>query len=115
MRGDTRMGRTPAGEDSVHSPFWTGYGLVSVPIRRHRLSVRYDRFETEDDDGLPVLDPNEESGNAWTGCYAFEPGPHLRLAVEVVRAEYDRTERVLQGQPRHGQETLLQASWRIWF
>jgi hypothetical protein len=68
-----------------------------------------------DEDGLPVLDPNDESGSAWTGCYAFEPSPHHRLALEVVRVEADRAERVLLGLPRHIDETLVQASWRISF
>jgi hypothetical protein len=115
MEGDTHMGRTPAGEEAVVVPFYAVYGLVSVPLRRHRLSVRYDWFRTEDEDGLGDLDPNAEDGEAWTACYAFEATKGLRFAAEVIRVESDRAIRPLLGDPLHAAETLLQVSWRTSF
>lgn len=115
MDGATYMGRTPAGEDAVDVPFTTAYALVSVPARRHRLSLRYDWFRTEDHDVLTGFDPNDEKGSAWTACYAFEATSRLRLAVEVIRLESDRTVRPLLGLPLHLEETLLQVSWRTDF
>lgn len=116
LRGDTHMGRTPSGEEAVLVPFETTYGLVSVPIRRHRLTLRYERFETGDRDVLPSsLDPNQENGSAWTGCYMYEPTAQQRLAVELIRVEAERAVRPLQGFPLSTTETLLQLSWRIAF
>jgi hypothetical protein len=115
MDGATYMGKTPAGEDLVAVPFTTAYGLLSVPVRRHRLSVRYDWFRTEDNDVLPDLDPNQEDGWTWTACYAFEATDHLRLALEVVHVESDRAMRPLLGLPLRAEETLLQVSWRTDF
>jgi hypothetical protein len=115
LSGDTHMGRTPAGEEAVVVPFYAAYGLASVPVRRHRLSVRYDWFRTEDKDALRDLDPNDEDGSAWTASYAFEATKNLRFAAEVIRIESDRTMRPLLGAPLHAEETLLQVSWRTSF
>ena len=109
------MGKTPAGQDLVAAPFSTSYGLVSVPIRRHRLSLRYERFKVEDEDVLPELDPNDEDGSAWTACYAFEASRHNRLALEVMHVDSERSVRRALGLPLRLEETLLQASWRISF
>jgi len=115
MRGDTHMGRTRQGYEAVDAPFETTFGLVSVPVRRHRLTFRYERFETDDDDALAVLDPNQEDGTAWTLAYAFQATDALRLAVEVLHVEADRAVRPLQGRPIGSDETLLQVSWRLAF
>lgn len=115
LRGDTHMGRTPTGAEAVMVPFQTTYGLLSVPIRRHRLTVRYERFKTEEEDALPDLDPNDESGSAWTAAYVFEATEQQRIAVEVIRVEADRRIRPLQGFPESTDETLVQVSWRIAF
>jgi hypothetical protein len=115
MDGATSMGQTPAGGAAVAVPFETAYGLVSAPHRRHRLSLRYDWFRTEENDTLTDIDPNGEEGSAWTACYAFEPTSHLRLAVEVSRVESDRRIRPLLGSPLRLEETLVQVSWRTDF
>jgi hypothetical protein len=115
IQGDTHMGRTPGGDEAVVAPFQTTFGLVSVPVGRHRLSVRYDHFKTDDHDVLSVLDPNQEHGSAWTGCYMFEPTEHQRLAVEVIRVDSERAVRPAQGFPLRIVETLVQASWRLAF
>lgn len=115
LRGDTHMGFTPNGAEAVMAPFRTTYGLVSAPLRRHRLTVRYERFQIEDADALPDLDPNQEDGNAWTACYTFEATEHQRIAAEVIRTESERAVRPLQGFPLRTVETLLQLSWRIDF
>lgn len=115
MSGSTYMGKTPEGNDAVDVPFRAAYGLLTIPYRRHRLSVRYDWFRTEDHDVLAELDPNDEDGSAWTACYAFEATSRLRLALEVIRVESDRRVRPLLGGPLHAEETLLQVSWRTAF
>jgi len=115
MRGDTHMGRTPAGMEAVLVPFETSYALISVPIRRHRLTLRYDRFETDDTDALPELDPNGESGDAWTAAWIFEATDQIRIAVEAIRVDADRDVHLLQELPRSTEETLIQVSWRLAF
>jgi hypothetical protein len=115
MRGDTHMGRTPGGDEAVVVPFQTTFGLLTVPIRRHRLTVRYDHFKTDDRDVLSVLDPNQEHGSAWTACYMFEPAEHQRLAVELIRVDSERAVRPAQGFPLRTVESLVQVSWRLAF
>lgn len=113
MRGTTHMGFTPTGAEAVEVPFYAGYAMLSVPLRRHRLSVRWDHFETEDEDALPLIDPNQETGHAWTACYAFEATEHQRLSLEVIHVQADRAVRPALGLPLREKQTLLQASWRI--
>jgi len=115
MRGDTHMGVTRAGYEAVDVPFYTTFGLVSIPAGRHRFTARYERFETEDDDALPMLDPNTEDGSAWTVAWLFDATDAVRLAVEVLHVEADRDVRLLQGLPLHSDETQLQVSWRLAF
>ena len=115
MRGDTHMGRTLTGYEAVDVPFATSFGLLSIPVRRHRLSFRYEWFETDDTDALPLLDPNQEDGSAWMVAYAFEATDAVRLAVEVVHLEAERAVRPLQGFPLRTEETLLQVSCRVAF
>jgi hypothetical protein len=115
MRGDTHMGRTLAGYEAVDVPFETSFGLLSIPARRHRLTLRYERFETRDEDALPALDPNEEDGTAWTAAYSFEATDAMRLALELIHVEADRVVRPLQGFPLRSEETLVQLSWRVAF
>jgi len=86
-----------------------------VPLRRHRLSLRYERFLTRDQDALTALDPNQEDGDAWTACYAFEPSVRQRLAFELVHVEAERAARRGAGLQPLARETLFQASWRIAF
>jgi hypothetical protein len=114
LQGETHMGRTPAGDEAVLVPFRASYGLVSVPVRRHRLSLRYERFRTDDEDVFLALDPNAERGSAWTACYAFEASQRQRLAFEVIQVDADRVLHRVLRLPR-GKETLLQTSWRISF
>jgi hypothetical protein len=115
VRGDTHMGRTTAGEDMVSVAFATTFGLLSLPVQRHRLTARYERFESDDQDALPVLDANQEQGSAWTLAYAFQATDAVRLAVEVVRIEAERAVRPLQGFPLRSDETLVQLSLRVAF
>ena len=115
MDGATYMGRTPEGHDAVDVPFSTAYGLVSAPVGRHRFSVRYDWFRTEEHDVLTEFDPNSEDGSAWTACYAFEATARQRIAVEVIYVESDRAMRPLLGSPLRIEETLVQVSWRTDF
>jgi hypothetical protein len=115
MRGDTHMGRTMEGYEAVDVPFQTTFGLVSIPLRKHRLTLRYERFETEDVDALPSLDPNDEEGTAWTLAYLFQASDAVRLAVEVIHVEADRAVRPLLELPARTDETMLQVSWRVAF
>jgi len=115
MRAAIASGKTADGQDLVRAPFQTTYALLSVPLSRHRLSLRYERFLTRDRDALPALDPNQEDGDAWTACYAFEPSERQRLALELVRVEAERAARNAAGLQPLARETLFQASWRIGF
>lgn len=115
LHGRTIMGRTPEGQPRVDCDFWTRFGMGSLSLGRHRLSVRYDEFYVEDDDAFVEQDPNEEHGHAWTAAYSFRTGEKHRLAVEALQVDSHRGVRAQMGLPEHAQETLVQASFRVRF
>lgn len=113
--GETAMGAAPEGGHKVDNWYATTYGLLTAKAGRHRVSLRYDRFEVEDRDALRVEDDNDEDGEAWTAAYLVETGQHHRLAFEWTRIVSDRAARASLGLPAHAEEDLFQASFRLLF
>lgn len=90
MDGETGMGfrRGP----HVQTAFSSGYFLVSRDSERWRLSLRYDRFETEDLDkkrGLSA-DENEEEGNSYTAAWTWKWGESWRLMADATYLDANR-------------------------
>jgi hypothetical protein len=115
LDGRSNMGFTPAGDIAVDAAFRAVYGLASFRRGRHRFSVRYDRFEIEDQDVLQPLDNNEEKGSGWTMAYLVRTGEKHRLAFELLGVDSDRPSRSTVGLPRDAREILFQASFQLEF
>lgn len=82
------IGETATRTNPFDSTFQALYPLVSYRWRNHRVSVRYDNFRVEDDDGQP---PNSrERGEAVTFAYLFEFWLRHRLAFEYIIVDSDR-------------------------
>ena len=113
LDGDTRMGFDPPGEPKVVFGFRAGYGLLSLPLGRHRLSLRYDRFRIEDRDEFVLEDNNNESGSAWTIAYLIRTGERHRLALELLRNESERAARRGLGLEPSSTDYLFQVSFRL--
>jgi hypothetical protein len=86
MRGSTTMGRGPA---FVDADFFAAYLLVSGKTGRHRLTGRYELFNTEEQDFSPA-ELNEENGRAWTLTWMFDVAAAVRLAAELTQVIGDR-------------------------
>jgi hypothetical protein len=97
----------------VLAPFRAAYLLASRELGRHRVSVRYDRFEVDDHDRT-VNDPNQESGHAWTAAWFVSPGrlgsklSGWRLGLEYLRVASDRPARRLLDEPARRTEQTWQ-------
>lgn len=115
LRGRSTMGRMPDGAAAVGPVPVTSYGLVTKAFGRHRLTVRYDRFEVTQQDAMPEVDDNSEDGSAWTAAYQLKTGEKHRVALEVLRVESTRPARRTLGLPAHAAETAMQASFRLRF
>jgi len=96
LRGETRMGVLPTGENAVVAEFEAVYLLASwlqPAANRHRATVRYDAFRVRDRDQFPTEDANDESGTAWTFAYSFAPTERGRLTLEILRVNSTRSNR----------------------
>jgi hypothetical protein len=109
------MGKAPDGQDLVRAPFQTTYALLSVPLRRHRLSLRYERFLTRDQDALSALDPTRRT--ATRGRPVTPSSPRCASGWRSSWCTWRRSARrgAARGLQPLARETLFQASWRIAF
>jgi hypothetical protein len=83
------IGQTYTEANDFQSTFAAWYPLVSYRYRGHRLTVRYDDFRVDDDDGPP---PTRERGHAVTVAYLFEFWLRHRVGVEYVWVDSERPE-----------------------
>ena len=87
MEGSTGMGFGP--EPYVQLDFESAYFLASYRPGDVRISLRWETFETVDRDRKERYDNNED-GEAWTLAVFWEPGPALRLGVELLDVDAER-------------------------
>ena len=114
MRGGTSVVTVPTEPNGVvNTDFWATYLLVSKEFDRHRVSLRLDRFGTNDED--TSLDNNNEHGTAVTAAYVLRPAPRQRLTIEALYVKSYRPERAALGLPIRIGETQFQASYRFFF
>jgi len=114
MKGGTTTVSVPgAPTPVVDTDFWAAYLLASKEFGRHRLSVRLDRFGTNDND--TSLDDNNEHGTAVTVGYVLRPAARQRLTIEALYVKSYRPERAFLGLPVRTVETQFQASYRFFF
>ena len=116
MSGDSTMGRK-YGWLVVDIDFSSYYLLVSQPMGRHRMTLRYDHFETKDiDNGL--IDPlgtNDENGDAWTVAYSLNIKRRQSLMFEALYISSDRPARSQIGTMPDREELQLQINYRLFF
>ncbi|MEM6792480.1 MAG: hypothetical protein AAF725_00735 [Acidobacteriota bacterium] len=107
MTGFTKMG-IPNGFRAA-ADYHAGYLLASWANERFRFSLRYDDFETEEQDFSVLDDPNSGSGNGFTLAAFYEsPRYPMRLGVEFLDADAERTTfGLLTGDGENGGQTLL--------
>ncbi len=114
MRGSTTVVTLPTEPSAVvDTRFWAAYALASRAFGRHRVSLRLDRFGTNDRDSS--IDDNNEHGTAITAAYVLRPAPRQRLTVEALYVKSYRPERTHLGFPVRASEMLFQASYRFFF
>ncbi|HEX5757189.1 MAG TPA: hypothetical protein VFY12_12685 [Arenimonas sp.] len=108
LQGSTVAGR----RHSVAADYRAGYLLLSHLRGAHRFSVRFDAFAIDDRDRT-VSDPNGEHGNAQALAWVWSPpGRAWHIALEWLRIDSTRDNRVLIGEPSKRVENSLSAAWR---
>jgi len=114
MSGRTSMGEMIDSKYAVDAGFWASSILLSKSFRVHRLSLRHDRFGTDENDYLPQ-DINREQGYAWTANYNLTLAKRHQFNFEISRIVSDRPARVSLSQTSQQEETLWQIAYRLFF
>jgi hypothetical protein len=116
MDGYTTVVTVPgAASPVVDTSYTSAFLLLSHEWDQHRVSARFEYFETEDDDVL-LPDNNNEWGNALTLAYVLRPADNQRLTVEYLHVHSNRPERTLSfGEPQRATEDQVQISYRFFF
>lgn len=114
MSGRTRMGEEVSGKFAVDVGFWATSVLLSKSYDIHRMSIRYDRFGTNENDYLPQ-DINREQGSAWTANYNLTIAKRHQLNFEASYINSDRLTRMSLDQSPNQEEILWQIAYRVFF
>ncbi|MDH4315018.1 MAG: hypothetical protein OEW68_09275 [Gammaproteobacteria bacterium] len=114
MDGYTLMGPVINGRNVVDAGYYSEFLLLTKAFADHRLSLRYDRFEVSDHDGVP-LDDNSEYGDAWTVAYQYEASRFVTLAIEWLQIESYREAWEYFGLEEVETESQFQMSLRLRF
>ncbi len=89
MTGSTVMGDVTNGARELDVEFDSMYLMLTKAFDRHRLSVRYDKFEVTDNDQT-LQDDNAEDGNAWTLAYFYDYSDKVSFGAESLSIKTDR-------------------------
>lgn len=87
MHGDTEMWR-----NAVKLDFSASYVMLNYSKQAHRVSLRFDRFETVDRDGW-MTDINDGDGHGITFAYKYRLDEHWQFGAEYVHLDTFRANR----------------------
>ncbi len=114
MTGRTEMGPKTAGIRQVDVDFSAGYLLASKAIGKHRVSLRRDWFDS-DDNSFVIEDNNDETGSAWTFAFSTKLNKQHRIIAELMQIDSRRPNRVDIGVEPEQTQTQFQLSYRAEF
>jgi hypothetical protein len=93
-------GNTVMGPKAVNVDFNAFFAMLSYKSGPHRVSFRYDKFETVDRDKLIVEDDNNGDGYAITSTYRYNINKHWQIGTELLYVDSFQANRAQwQGRP----------------
>lgn len=92
LSGHLMLGSTEMGERLVFGEFSAAYMAISHSLGAHRLSLRLDVFDVDEDDFV-VKDYNTSNGSAVTANYTYSLAKDWDLAVEAIYSKNSFTNR----------------------
>jgi hypothetical protein len=93
--------------------FGTWFVLAAQDFGKHRLALRYDHFETEQDDEYLLYPGSYDKGKAWTLGWTWNIRKHLELAAEWMRVSSNYNARTSLGEAPRAVEHSLQLALRL--
>ena len=109
LSGETQMGSPVT--DIEYDAY---YLLLSHRKEQHRFSLRYDWFDTTEQDHYP-FDPNDSQGNAWAATWRFQYHPHVEIGAEYLELTSSNENRELWSVSPEQRQKQLQLVMRISF
>jgi hypothetical protein len=115
LTGDTAMGASWRNgvRPATAVDYWAYFALISKTFGNHRLSFRYDHFETEDRDAFWKWDNNNESGDAFTLVYSYTLAKRHRFMLELLQVQSERPARLQLNAPIRADELTVQFNYRL--
>jgi len=110
MRGDTSVGYIPSGVTQYYLDLHSWFALLSKRLGAHRLTLRYDEFGTDQEQGTGFR--NWDEGTAWTFAYLYDLDNRWQLAFESLWIDSKLTGRVQLGEPVSAREQQVQLAVR---
>lgn len=112
MTGNTRMGDiTAAGPRYIDMDFDSAFLLATRKFNQHRVSARFDWFETTDH-AFVRRDNNNEAGISLTAAYSLELGRKDTLLAEYLYIDSKRPARQLIGFDADQKQSIFQIAYR---
>ena len=102
MSGNTKMGKP-----TVDLDFSAYYLMLSHKVDQHRLSIRYDWFDTTELDDY-ATDPNDSQGDAWTLAWRYPLNNNLEIGAEYLQFTSSNENRELWGWDREERQRQTQ-------
>jgi hypothetical protein len=101
-------------EDQFAMRLYAWFALASLEAGSDRLSLRFDKFGTQQDRGF-YGPPADDAGTAWTLALMHRLSPHFELAAEWLRVQSSYPPRAALGLPASVSERQLQLALRYRF
>jgi len=95
------------GKPTVDLDFSAYYLMLSHKIDQHRLSIRYDWFDTTELDDY-ATDPNDSQGDAWTLAWRYPLNSNLEIGAEYLQFTSSNENRELWGWDREERQRQTQ-------
>jgi hypothetical protein len=110
LSGDTYAGLNPDQSPQYYLDFTAWFALLSKSFGAHRVSLRYDKFETDQEAGVGFH--NWDEGDAWTLAYLHDFNDRWQVALESLWIDSALTGRVQLGEPVRAAERQVQLAIR---
>ena len=116
MTGNTKMGPFIGGESVLDMDYSSYYFMASYTQGEHRLSARYDNFDTTEKNLVAsFIDFDNGGGKSFTLAYSYTPRKNHRIMAEWLYIDSDRNNRPEIGLAVNAVENQLQVSYRVGF
>ncbi|MBQ4834345.1 hypothetical protein J8L70_13915 [Pseudoalteromonas sp. MMG010] len=110
LKGETEMGANAL----IDNAFYSHYLMLSHKLDKHRLSIRYDYFNVDDND-TTTFDDNASYGEGFTATWRYQVSKTVQLGIEgsALKSFIDNRAASNLAQRISQQQIQINAQWRF--